>query len=179
MKITDIKAALEKANGNPRFASFTYTAKKHGEKARYTLLLGANYSNICQDDITALEIELGNATGIRKVVIQGMIESLRESINAKAENRSHVNDTKAGLYETICPGLRININDGTCEILGLQVAKAVLVPGDYKEVKHRTEETAIKAEIRKTLKVGKIKTLCVDLGNFESARVNGETLELA
>lgn len=177
MNIQNIVEAIEKANGNPRFASFVYTSKKHNETARYTLLIGASYEKICSDDILELQIRLGNAQGIEKVVIEGIIASLKESINAMREGRDHVNYTKAGLYRPVCQGIKVALNDLTCEVQGLQHAKQVIVPGEYKAVKHRTQETALKADIRKSLKVGKWKTLCLDIGNMSTARVNGEILE--
>lgn len=167
---------LEQMNG-AKFVSFTYTAKKSGEKARYTLAMGVNYTDVCAKDITELEIRLQTATGIETVVIKGQIDSLKESIAAKEEGRGHVNYSKAGLYRAICPGVAINLNDNSLEIRGFQHAKKVLVPGEHKTVNHRSEETKLKAEIRKSLKVGKFKSLCLDTGLAHSAKLNGETIE--
>ncbi len=174
----DIIQALESQGQGAKFISFTYTAKKHGEKARYTLAMGVNYSEVCQRDITELEIRLQTAKGIESFCLQAQIDSLKESILAREEGREHKDYTKKGLYRSICPGVKINLNDNSLEIQGFQHAKAVLIPGDYKETNYRSEETRMKADIRKSLKVGKFKTLCLDAGLVHSARINGETIEL-
>jgi len=170
--------ALEQQGKGAKFISFTYTAKKHNETARYTLQMGVDYVGVCEKDILELEIRLRSASGIEAICIQKQIDSLRESIAAKAEGREHSEYTKKGVYRAICPGVKINLNDNTLELCGFQHAKKVLIAGEYKETKHRTEETRIKAEIRKSLKVGKFKTLSLDSGNVHSAKINGETIEI-
>lgn len=167
---------LEKMQG-ARFISFTYTAKKSGETARYTLAMGVDYRKVCENDILELEIRLKDATGIEALCLQAQTDSLRESIAAKDEEREHADYTKKGLYRYICPGVKLNLNDSTLELCGFQHAKKVLVPGEYKPMKHKSEETRLKAEIRKSLKVGKFKTLTLDSGNAHVAKLNGETIE--
>lgn len=114
----NIIALVESLEGINRcqFASFTYTSKGTGEVARHTVRLGADYKKACEEDLTELQIRLQNADGIEKVVIQGMIESVKESINAKNEGRSHVNYTKSGLYREICPGLQIALKIGRAHV---------------------------------------------------------------
>lgn len=158
-----------------QFASFIYTSKSTGEVARHTVRLGASYRQACVDDLTELEIQLQSAKGIRKVVIEGVIASVKESIAAIDEGRSHVNYTKAGLYEQICPNLQIAANDNTLELKGFAHAKKVLVPGEHKVRNFRSEETRIKSEIEKTLKKGKFRTYALEV--LKIPRINGETIE--
>jgi hypothetical protein len=176
MDIRELRNALELLKG-PRFVGCTYTAKKTGELARYTMLLAADYKRLCANDIADLQQRVRNARGIEKVVLAGIIDSLEESIAAIDEGREHANYTKKGLYVHICQGLKIHINDGTCEIQGIVHQRKVIIPGEYHEVKHKTPETALRAEIRKDLRIGQFRTLAVDAGHIHSVRVNGDVLE--
>jgi hypothetical protein len=124
-----------------------------------------------------LEIRAKDAKGIEAIVINAQIESLRESIAAKDEGRAHKDYTKADTYAHICPGVKVNRNDGSFELCGFQHAKSVITPGVYKKVNHRTEETRLKAELRKSLKVGKFKTLTLDPGHAHTIKVSGESIE--
>lgn len=166
---------LEKMNG-AKFVSVTYTAKSSGETARYTFQMGVDYSEVCRRDITELQIRLNNAKGIEAFVIHDMIKSLEESIKAREEGREHVDYTKKGLYRQICPGVKVSLNDGTFEIGGFQHTRKVLIPGVHKQTKHKSEETALKAELRKSLKVGKFRTLCIDPGLIHGVKLNGEEI---
>ena len=167
----NIVALVESLEGINRcqFASFTYTTKSTGEVARHTVRLGASYREACVDDLTELEIQLRDAKGIRKVVIEGLIASVKESIAAIDENREHVSYTKKGIYRTICPGLRVNLNDNSLEITGFSHVKKVLTPGEYKTRNFRSEETRIKSEIEKTLKKGKFRSYCPE--NLSEAKI--------
>lgn len=166
---------LEKMQG-AKFVSLTYTAKKSGETSRYTFRMGVDYASVCQDDITELEIQLRDATGIRKFVIEAQIASLKESILARQEGREHADYTKAGVYRQICPGVKLNLNDNTLEVGGFQHSRKVLVAGEHKPTNYRSEETRLKAEIRKGLKVGKFRTLALDEGQIHGVKLNGEEI---
>ena len=172
--IQSIEAGLK--NG-AKFVGFTYTSKKHNETARYTMLLGANYLKACEADLLELELLARDAKGIEAIVIAKQIESLRESIAAKNEGRFHRDYKKPNLYRQVVPGVQIATNDLTCEVWGFEHARKILIPGVYKRV-NSSPETLVKARIRRGLKTGKFKSLCLDLGNMHSARINGETIEL-
>jgi hypothetical protein len=166
---------LEKMVG-AKFVSITYTAKSSGETARYTFQMGVDYSEVCQRDITELEIRLRDAKDIEAIVIKDQIASLQESIKAREEGREHVGYTKKNLYRQICPGVKVNLNDGTFEIGGFQHTRKVLTPGVHKRTNHKTEETALKAKIRDSLKVGQFRTLSIDPGVIHCVKLNGEEI---
>lgn len=169
--------ALKAMAGKCRFCSFTYTSKGRNETARYTMLIGADYGALTEKDITELEIRLQNAQGIEKAVLGKILASRKETLLAHAQERPHANDTKAGQYLSILPGLRMNTNDSTLEIFGTLETYTVITAGDEKKpVQHRSEETALKAKIEKELPRSKWKTICLE--NVAVARLNGETIEL-
>ena len=63
------------------------------------------------------------------------------------------------------------------QLFGLAHTKTVLVEGEYKTVNSRPL-TVEQNKIRKQLSISKFREFALDLGNVDSARVNGETLEL-
>lgn len=175
--ILDLANAIKNLSGKASFASFVYTDKQRGETARYTVLLNTDYRKQVEASKLELELRAKDAKGIEAKVIADMIASLQESLNAMDEGREHVAYTKAGQYLPIGHGLKLNLNDNTLEISGLRTSKVVLVPGKpYKAVNHRSEETALKAKLRRELPVGRFRTWALDSGNFHAVKLNGEEL---
>lgn len=174
MNIKQIIETIETI-GNPQFVGVTYTAKKSGETARYTLLIGASYTTFIAKRETELQIRLQSATGIEHAVIAGMLASITTGREANAVGMEHPSYTKAGLYRPICRGIKIALNDLSLELCGEVISRTVITPGIHKAVAHRSEETACKARIEKTLP--KFVTLAIDAGNIHGVRANGATLE--
>ena len=173
----DLVEQLKQLSGKASFASFVYTEKKRGETARYTVLLNTDYRKQVEASKLELELRAKNAQGIEATVIADMIASLNESLAAMDEGREHVDYTKAGQYLSLGFGLKLNLNDNTLEISGLRTAKVVLQEGEpFKPVKHRTPETALKAQLRRELPVGRFRTWAIDEGHFHAVKLNGETL---
>lgn len=172
----NIVQSIENAlRGGAKWMSFTYTAKKHGETARYTMLLGAYYLKACEDDLLELELRLKEAKGIEAIVIADKIQSLKESLLAAKENRFHRDYKKPGLYADIVNSVQIAKNDLTLEVKGFVYARKVLIPGNYPRL---TPQAQLKAKILKGLKTQNYRTLCLDVGHMHSARINGEVIEL-
>lgn len=176
--ILELAEALNAVMGKATFASFVYTDKKRGEKARYTVTLNASYRKQVEASKLELELRAKDAVGIEAKVIADMIASLNESLAAMDEGREHVNYTKAGQYLNLGDGLKLNLNDNTLEISGLRQSKVVLEKGKpYVAVKHRSEETALKATLRSELPIGKFRTWALDAGHIHTAKLNGDTIE--
>jgi hypothetical protein len=185
MNIKDLTNELQKLTRAPKFVGVDYVTKDRGERSRFTLLVGASYLALVRESITELDLRLKNARGIEKVVLRDLRASMQESLDAAAQGRSHIDNTKAGQYAYIrthngivIPGLRVNLNDTTAELCGRIHAQVVLQPGEPKiPVKHRSPATALRASLRRALPVNRWLTLAVDLGHIETVRINGETLE--
>lgn len=162
-----------------KLVSFTYRAKGTGELARHTVRMGVDYRNSCKQDILELELRLPDLKGIERIVTLGIIDSLKESVRAIDEGRSHALYTKAGLYRQIVPGIKVSLNDLSLEIYGFAHSKKVLEPGVYK-VRKSSPEVILKNEIEKTLRKGKFRSFCLsDPDTLKSARINGQELEFA
>ncbi len=160
--------------GQARFVSFTYTDKKHGEIARRVMIIGADYMEIIRK--SKLELELIVAGEPLTALQAEAASELLESFNATL-NGTQMGYTKQGVYLKLCNGISYNTNDGTLELCGLEHSKVVIQAGVYKQVNSRPL-TLAKAELRKRCPVSKYKTLCLDAGHWQGAKLNGETIEL-
>jgi hypothetical protein len=185
MNIKDLSEELQRLNRAPKFVGIDYVTKDRFEKSRFTLLVGASYLALVKESITEIDIRLANARGIEKVALKHLKASFEESLNAAAEGRPHVNDTKPNQYVYIrthngvlIPGIRINLRDGTAELAGRVHSRVVLEPGEPKPlVKHRSIETALRAKLRKEMPIHQFVTLAIDPGHFQQVRINRETLD--
>jgi len=164
---------------SPKFVSFTYTDKKHGETSRRVLLVGEDYVSLMQKALLEIVLtepsEIGFPLDIATQAKADCLASLNERIKAHSEGKQSINYTKAGLYRSICSGVKILETDGTLELCGVEQSKIVIVKGVYKQVNSKPLTLAKNAFMKRT-RLGKYKTLCLDSGNALQAKFNGETL---
>lgn len=104
--------------------------------------------------------------------------SLENTLTAHAKGEENPAYTKAGVYESICPGLKVSRVDGTFEIAGLSHGKTVLEAGTFKAV-NSSGKTIAKDDIRRALPIGKFRTLALDVGALESVRIGGREIDVA
>ncbi len=176
MNIVQLHQALEKSAGRAAFVSATYTAKKHGETARYVLNVGMNYVKALESDLLEVTIRLKDARGIEKFALLSLQDSLVTSIQAHLKGEQSPDYTKKGLYVPIGNGLKMILTDVTVEIQGFVVSRIILTPGQYKRVLS-SPLVVEKNRIKKDLKCGHFRTLSLDLGQIHNVRANGETIE--
>jgi len=172
------KIALCVAHGC-RFASFVYTAKGTGEKARHTILLGVSYENAVRKSLRELakadvESIAGEWADIAKGELMASFWKTLEAIAAKDQSADY---TKRGQYAlTSVMGVKENTKDGTLQLFGATIKKDVIAPGTYKTVKS-APKTIAKSKIKKTLPVGKWREFAVE--NLHTVRANGQTMEFS
>ncbi len=159
--------------GNCQFASFEYKAKETGELARHNVLLGFNYRSTVEQSIVALEILMPTfKTDLDIEAANELLESFNKTIAGKQDGY-----TKSHIYQdTAIKGIKINSNDDSLQLFGLQQSKVVIIPGTYKEVKSRPL-TIAKNNIRKQLPIDKFREYALDKDVIQSARLNGLVLE--
>lgn len=116
--------------------------------------------------------------GPERAAAAELILSLFATLSALANGTENPAYTKAGLYETICPGLKVSRADGSFELCGFSHAKKVLEPGTYKTV-NSSPKTLAKDELRETLPVSKFRTLALDVGALESVRIGKTEIDVA
>lgn len=158
------------------FASFLYRSKSDGSLARYTLVLGAKYSNLLEKSKLALELEMLNMEKELLPAAVAVMESLDKSIEAHARGEQSSDYTKRNLYKPIGNGVNINLNDGSLQIFGLVKSKVVLQEGVRKEVKS-SAMTLAKNKVRKMLPLSKWREFAFDQNQIETVKVNGSTIE--
>lgn len=161
-----------------RFVGITYTSKGTGESARYTIRIGDNYISLLEKSLLELDLtkEQHIAQPIGEQAFAAVRASLVESIEKHKIGEQNSAYTKAGMYVFLCSGLKLSLNDGSLEVCGVQHAKKVLTPGVYKTVKS-SPLTLAKDAIRSTLPVSKYRTLALDPGAIQGARIEGDSLE--
>lgn len=116
--------------------------------------------------------------GAERAAAAELYISFTDTLVAHCNGEENAAYTKAGLYESVCPGLKYLITDGSLEIQGLQHSKTVLEAGTYPQV-NSSDKTIAKDKIRKALPIGRFRTLSVDAGALESVRIGGSEIEVS
>ena len=186
-----------------RLASFTYTAKGSGERARHTVALGISIENAYRRDLVVLKnksksiqhktFELKkaleeksnsefrpvnlenelNSLEIEKQACQELIDSLTESLEKGVGNNSAY--TCKDVYIPLCRGVKLQKENGQVHVTGFALSKVVLEPGEHKKV-NSSPKTIAKDKLRKIMKSGKFRQFV--LPALSVAKINGKTLEI-
>jgi hypothetical protein len=159
------------------FASFLYRSKSDGSLSRFTVILGAKYSNLLEKSKIALWIEMQTMEKDLLPAAQAVMESLDKSIEAHANGKQNENYTKAGMYKSIGNGVNINLNDNSLQIFGLIHSKVVIDPGTPRKPVNSAPLTIAKNKVRSLLPISKFREFAFDAGNIETVKVNGSTIE--
>lgn len=161
-----------------KFVAFTYRSRETNELARYTLILGANLTTLYEKDRATLAALLPTLDGLKADAATALLASIDESLaKGLGNNDAYTHGPAQGdTYAPIMPGLKVHKTDGTLHVTGLLHHKTVLEPGVHKDVKSRPL-TLAKREIERELRRSKIRQF--RLPNLLTAKLNGETLELA
>ncbi len=160
-----------------KFVGVTYRSKSTGELARHTLILGADYKELTRKSMEEITRMLPTLTGLPLQAANDLLVSYSKSLLAMDTNTEHPDFTKAGLYESICPGLKVSRADGTFELCGLSHTKKVIEAGVYKTVNSKPLTLARQA-IEKQLPRSKYRTLALDMGALESVRIGGNEIDV-
>ena len=115
-----------------------------------------------------------DASELEKVARREVLASLSKSLRAQREGKKSEDYTRKD-ENRIELGKGLKLVDSGLQITGYSIAKKVLVPGTYKDVKSKPLTLAKKA-IEKGLKKSHIKDFC--LSNVTSARMEGKVLVL-
>ena len=176
--ISELLAGLDRKGAH--FASFTYTSKKTGEKARYVLILGAGTETLYRKDLTRLQriarlLKAVKANPELQLAAAELIASREKSLDVGIGNREDYSNRDT--YETIgIPGVKIHKVTGEVYVSGLLNRKDVIEEGEPQKPVKSKPKTVFKNRITKNLPSGKYRFF--NLAGLASARMNGETLEL-
>lgn len=178
--ITELTNKLVATTKNgARFIGVTYRSKSTNELARHVLNVGIDYQRCVQNSLVELESMLPTLSyDIQIEAANELTYSLKNTLQNMTLGVPNDNYKKKGVYVNVCNGLKINLNDGSFELQGLQVSKKVLEAGVYKVVNSKAL-TIAKNELRNQLSIGSYRTLACDVGALESVRIGGTELEVA
>lgn len=120
--------------------------------------------------------EFQNSIGAERAAAAELCLSLFATLDAGTRGEQNPGYTKAGLYDTICEGIKVSRVDGSFELCGLSHSKKVIEPGVYPVV-NSSAKTLAKKALEKTLPIGRYCTLAVDAGHMESVRIAGQAID--
>ena len=107
-----------------RFASLTYRSKESGELARFNINLGFSYRNLVENSLSELESIRPSLSGIDAIAADELLVSFRKTLSGTQDGY-----TKEGIYQsTQVEGLKVNSNDNSFQLFGLERNRVVLVP---------------------------------------------------
>lgn len=152
-----------------------YTSATSGEKADHTICFHMSYQHALEKSIAALEAVIP-ADDLEAQAKGELLASYGKSLDkVKSEPLEVVGDH----YDRIVldngehlRGVKVHRESGDLHIFGLAMAKKVLTPGTYKEVKSRPL-TIAKDKLRKGLPVERFRQFIVKPGTYEAIRVEG------
>jgi len=174
--VARLVAAVAAING-VKFVGVTYRSKSTGELARHVLILGASYKEVTRKSMEEITRKLPTLSGIDLQAANDLLVSYSKSLLAMDTGTEHEDYTKAGLYDLICPGLKVSRADNSLELCGLSHSKTVIEQGTYKHVNSKPL-TLAKQAIEKELPRGKFRTLALDVGALESIRIGGAEIDV-
>lgn len=161
---------------SPTFASFLYRSKTDNSLARYTVILGAKYTNLLDKSKLALEIEMQTMDSALLPAAQAVMDSLNKSIEAHSKGEQNSDYTKKDQYIPLGNGININSNDASIQVFGLIHSKVVLLAGDEKKPVKSSPMTIAKNTVRRMLPISKFREFAFDIGNIHAVKVSGDTL---
>ncbi len=167
------------------FSSFEYRTKRTGELSRFNVVLGAKYSKLLTKSKLQLELlnleEIAEENNFPLQILQEskneLIRSLAESIVKNKIGQFNHKYTKPGLYLRLARNFYLNKNDCSLQIIGLEMSRTVLEPGETKDV-ISSPIVQGKKILRAKLPIGKIKEFAIDIGNLTNIKLNKQVLEL-
>ncbi len=185
--IARLVAAVASITG-VKFVGITYRSKGSGELARHTFIVGASYENVLRNSMEQLTAKLHTFTGIHEEAARNVIASLSKSLLHLQTETANPSYTQAGIWESICPGLRGEVlkrdeNDKVIEwgnrlqIIGMSHAKTVLEAGVH-ERDTRRPLTKAQDEVKAGLPISKYRTLSVEADALESIRIAGNEIDV-
>lgn len=112
-----------------------------------------------------------------KLALSEMIAAGEKNLSANIEDRSNQSIAQSDAYIFLTPAIRLHKDTLQVHIFGQAISKTVLIKGIYKTV-NSAPKTIAKNFIKKHLDLRSDKFRDFILGNIDTIRINGETLEL-
>jgi hypothetical protein len=159
--IAVVSRALNSTPNGVSFFAINGYINSVGEKANYTINIGAKYSNAKKKDIEYVK-NLDVSTLDTDMDIE-LLEKARVQLLSSLENpNARQSQAQADAYTKINDAVKIHNESGAIMIYGMKVSKNILVEGTYSETKSRPL-TIAKNIIRKGMKTTKYRQYKVEV----------------
>lgn len=175
--IAKLVAAISSLPG-VRFVGVTYRSKETGELARHVFTLGASYENVLKNSMEQVTAKLPTLSGIHEEAARKVIASFSKSLLHLQTGTENPNYTQAGMWTTLCPGLRYDESTGKLQISGMSQSKVVLEAGTYGPDTRRPL-TKAQDDVKAGTPASKWRTLSVEADALESVRIGGAEIDVA
>ena len=165
-----------------------YLSEKSGELANHRINVNISVQEAKKKDFESLQSVSdkdlqdiskfsGIAIDILKVSLSEMLTSAEKNLSEKLEDRTAQSQAQTLAYIPLAKGVKLNPETMAVYIFGMAINKTVLVKGEYPVVKS-SDKTLGKKAITKhlDLRAGKFRTFI--LGNADSLKVSGTTIEI-
>lgn len=165
-----------------------YTAKTSGEVANHTINVNISVKNAKETDLQRLincnssdlemiakQNNLDLATC--ELALSEMITSAQKNLSANIEEHTNQSKGQSDAYINLTPAIRLHKDTLQVHVFGMAIAKVVLVKGEYKQV-NSNAKTLAKNAIKKHLDLRADKFRDFIVGNIESVKIDGETIEI-
>jgi hypothetical protein len=164
-----------------------YESKTTGEVANHQVNVNISVENAkktdlnllynCSDAVVLKVADKGKiALDIVRLALSELVASAEKNLSAKVEDRSAQSQGQTDAYIYLTPAIRLHKDTMNVHIFGQGMSKQVLVEGEYKTV-NSAPKTIAKNMLKKELNLRSDKFRDFILGNVDSLKVNGTTIE--
>jgi hypothetical protein len=189
--MSEFKRFIDKFNGlnGAKFISINkYFSDTSKELANYVLNVNISIEEAKKKDFDSLKSITDNdlkdiskvsdiAIEVLKVSLSEMLTSAEKNLSTDITERSNQSQAQTNAYIPLAKGVKLNPETMAIYIFGQIIDKKILEKGEYKTVKS-SDKTLGKKAITKhlDLRAGKFRTFI--LGNADSLKVSGTTIEI-
>mgnify|MGYP006280579023 FL=1 len=185
-----------------KFIGINGYTNKHGEVANLTVNANVNIRNAKEKDLNTLksltekdldDITLGmfliNPPDIKEneeykklrstmdVALKELIASAEKNLSADMDERTNQSKAQTEAYIHICPSVKLHKDTMNIFVEGFLNNKTVLVEGEY-PVRNKREKTKCKDAIAKHCDLSMNKYRMYNVGQIDSIKMTGNTLQI-
>ena len=169
---------FESLNG-AKFIGIDGYTNRHGEISNQVINTNISVENAKKADLETLKsfnvatLEVSNVE-LAKVALNELIESAEKNLS---NDRTAQSKGQTDAFISLGKGLRLNKENFQVQVFGFAQSKTVLQEGTYPTV-NKQEKTVIKDAIKKTAKLKMNKFRSFYIGNADTLKVTGSTIQI-
>src|ERR1035437_2363598 len=156
-----------------------YLSVNTHEIANFILNVNISIENANNNDLKSISLSSGIAIEVLKLSLSEMVTSAEKNLSANIEDRTAQSQGQTAAYVQLAPGVKLHTDTLEVHVFGQLISKQLVMSGDnYKPLPNSSDKTLGKKAITNhlDLRAGKYRTFV--LGNADSLKVTGETIEI-